>query len=647
MCGICGVAHFSDKPVARTALERSCVELRHRGPDHTDTWVDVEAGGAVGLGATRLAVIDPLPACNQPMHDPSGRFHLAFNGEIYNFREVRRELIDAGEKLTTDGDTEVVLTACARWDVDALARFNGMWAIAFYDSQTRTGFLSRDRFGIKPLFYRVAPDGLYFANELGALEALGAFDRSIDPQALTEHLQFGYIAQPKTIFKAVRRLEPGHCLRFHASGVEQPTRYYRLPTISADGDAPVSNRCHRPPDYGDTCVNLRRRLADAVVARRVSDVPIGAFLSGGLDSSIVVAHLAAASGRPAQTFSVGYADERKYDETAYARIVADAFGTEHHELIVTQQDALEAIPRILDHLGEPVGDSSIVPTSLVSQFARQHVTVALSGDGGDELFGGYWRYLGHDTLAAYQRIPGFVRRLLVEPALGAMSSSRSSALANRVRQFRKLIRTAAADHLVRHVAWSRILAPEVETLFLDHERAQQCDHRLAEIAQQLTAGLSDADELNRILAFDLQYQLPADMLQKVDLASMMHSLEIRVPFLDYRVVEFAAPLPGSFKIDRGLRKRILMDAYRGRLPDIVLDRSKQGFEVPIGEFLRGPLREMFSDTVTRDVVESFGLLSYDGVETILSEHLARRADHADLLFALLSLCWWQRRKSRF
>jgi asparagine synthase (glutamine-hydrolysing) len=464
---------------------------------------------------------------------------------------------------------------------------------------------------------------------------LGAFDRSVDPLALTEHLQFGYIAQPKTIYQAVRRLEPGCCLRFHAAGAEQPNRYYSLSTATRE--------LHDRQSYGDTCSLLRHTLADAVVARRVSDVPIGAFLSGGLDSSIVVTHLAAASGRPVQTFAVGYADQRKYDETAYARVVAKAFGTEHHELMVTQQDALDAIPRILDHLGEPVGDSSIIPTSLVSHFARQHVTVALSGDGGDELFGGYWRYLGHDSLAAYQRIPNLLRKQIVEPLLGTLGSSRSSTLANRVRQFRKLIRTAADDPFARHIAWSRILAPEAETLFKTRGQAQQCDRRLVQLAKELTAGLSEGDPLARILAFDLQYQLPADMLQKVDLASMMHSLEVRVPFLDHRVVALATSLPSDLKIDRGLRKRILTDAYRGRLPDLVLDRSKQGFEIPIGEFIRGPLREMFSDTVTRETVESFDLLSYPAVEKILNEHLTRQADHADLLFALLSLCWWRRK----
>ncbi|MFQ5589771.1 MAG: asparagine synthase (glutamine-hydrolyzing) [Phycisphaerae bacterium] len=637
MCGICGVVRLTGEPVAREALERACLKLRHRGPDHSGVWARGGRDHAVGLGATRLAVIDPTAASHQPMHDPTGRFHLVFNGEIYNFRSLRRDLVDTGEQFLTDGDTEVVLVACARWSVDALSRFNGMWALAFYDSLTHTGFLSRDRFGIKPLFYRATAHTLDFASELGALTALGATGGAVDTAALTEHLQFGYIAHPKTIYQGIRRLEPGHCLRFGEAGIEAPVKYYR-PTGDTYGDRQHS-------DYAGRCARLRRTVADAVAARKMSDVPMGAFLSGGLDSSIVTAHLVEASGYPVWTFSIGYADEKRYDETAFARVVAKALKTEHHELIVSQRDVVEEIPRILDHLDEPVGDSSIVPTSLISRFARQHVTVVLSGDGADELFGGYWRYLGHQSLAMYQSLPLIVRRWLVEPALRTVSRSGSSAPADRIRQFQKLARADSSDYFARHLAWSRILAPEAEGLFADAKRPHDYDMHLLTIARQLTAGMPETDPLNRILSFDLQYQLPADMLQKVDLAGMAHSLEVRVPFLDNRVVEFVAAAPGNLKIHGGLRKRLLIDTYRGCLPDLVLDRPKQGFEVPVGALLRGPLEPMFRDVVTRDVVESFGILRHEAVDCLYEEHCSGRADNAALLFALLSLCWWRRRES--
>jgi asparagine synthase (glutamine-hydrolysing) len=676
MCGICGIVRFDGGPVAAGAVERACATLRHRGPDHTGQWID--PGQGVAFGATRLKVLDPSAAADQPLHHGTGRFHLVYNGEIYNFRELRDELIAASERFVTDGDTEVVLAACVRWGVEGFQRFNGMWALAFYDSQERKGFLSRDRFGVKPLFYVADEKALRFASELGALTTIDGWDRSVNPHAVASHLQFGYIAHPDTIYQTARRLPPGHYLSFGPNGAQSPIRYYEphpnpqslnvrpetpspYPRTLPDAPALVASsdpRSARPTpqrgrgvlgctpsatDYGEACVRLRRRLADAVVCRRVSDVPIGAFLSGGLDSSIIVSHLAEAIGRPVCTFSVGYAGQKSYDETAYARIAANRFGTDHHELVLTEGDVLDAIPGILDHLSEPVGDSSIIPTALLSQFARRFVTVALSGDGGDELFGGYWRYLGHESLASYLRIPSLLRRLMIEPMLSGLAASKSSALGNRVRQFRKLLRAGSGDSLERHVAWSRILSPEAESMLLDRGQVVACDHRAVETARQMTAALNGNDPLNVILAFDLQHQLPADMLQKVDLASMMHSLEVRVPFLDPSVVELAMAMPGSFKIDRGRRKRILIDAYRGHLPDVVLDRPKQGFEVPIGEFFRGPLRDMFFDTVTPKAIESFGLLSYPAIETIYRDHATRRADHADLLFALLSLCWWRRR----
>ena len=430
MCGICGILRFDGGPAAVGAVERACATLRHRGPDHTGVWTSDAGQGGAALGATRLAVLDPRSDADQPFHR-GGRFHLVYNGELYNFRDIRRELMVAGESFVTDGDTEVVLAACARWGGDALRRFDGMWAIAFYDANERRGFLARDPFGIKPLLYATGAGQLAFASELRALACLGPWDRGIDPSALVQHLSFGYIAHPATIHRGARRLPPGHFLPFGPSGPGEPQRYDE-PRSAADPDT--------PRDYAESCSAIRGRIADAVARQRVSDVPIGAFLSGGLDSSIIVLHLAEATGRPIRTFSVGYADHQAYDERRFARLVASRFGTQHEEAVLTERDVLDAIPRILDHLGEPVGDSSIIPTALIAQVARRYVTVALSGDGGDELFGGYWRYLAHASLASYRRIPGPLRTRLIEPLLASMSASRSSSLGNRVRQFRKLLR---------------------------------------------------------------------------------------------------------------------------------------------------------------------------------------------------------------
>ena len=635
MCGVCGWVRFDGRPVASEPLTSACVAMRHRGPDDSGVWTSASSGSSgglsIGLGAVRLAILDPTPAGHQPMTDPTGRYALVYNGEVYNFREIRRTLAGEGHRFVTDCDTEVVLAACMHWGEDALSKLNGMWSLAFVDTSSGVGFLSRDRFGIKPLMYAKWGDSLAFASELRALSAFDGWDRSIDPDALAQHVQFGYIAHPATIHRGARRLPPGHLLRFTTDGVDEPRPYYSL--SSAAGRA-------TPPDAAEAPRVLRRLLSESVVRRRVSDVPIGAFLSGGLDSSIIVAHLAEASGRAIQTFAVGYADRGAYDETRYARLVAERFGTEHHELLLTDADVLDCIPTVLDHLGEPVGDSSIIPTALVSEFAAGRVTVALSGDGGDELFGGYWRYLGHDAWSAYHRLPGWLRRAIIDPGARMLASSKGGAIANRVRQFRKLTRTTADDPLHRHIAWSRILSPDAESLLSDSSTCAQIDAEMYDRAMGLSAGFPGDDPLARIMAFDLQYGLPADMLQKVDLASMMHSLEVRVPFLDPQLVAEVAGWPSSLKIRGGLRKRVLVDAYRGRLPDCVLDRAKMGFELPIGEYLRGPLDGMFRDVVTRQRIESVGLLSWAGVERVHADHLARRGEHADVLFSLLSLCWW-------
>jgi asparagine synthase (glutamine-hydrolysing) len=699
MCGICGVVQFAGAAVDPQRLRRACARMRHRGPDDWGIWIEGGAeegaqlaaarqagsadpggssgdgdarvhpggGGGVGLGAVRLAVLDPSPAGHQPMHR-AGVWHIAFNGEIYNFREIRHTLIQLGETFRTDTDTEVLLAACGRWGVDALARLNGMWAAAFFDSRTGRGFLARDRFGIKPVVYAADGRRLAFGSEVQVLAALAPeLTAEIDPTAVTQHLTFGYIAAPRTIHSAMRRLPPGHYLPFDREGVGEPTRYYdpiaaalEVPRSGTTGPAAEGRdsggrASGSQLSYGEACGAVRRAMGDAVTRRRVADVPLGALLSGGLDSSIVVAHLARATGRRIQTFCVGYPQDSGYDERAYARLVADRYDTEHHEILLTSADVFEAVPKVLDHLGEPVGDSSILPTSLVSQFARQRVTVALSGDGADELFAGYWRYLGHEARAMYRGLPGWLRRFVLEPLLGSGGQGKTSRWQDRRRQFRKLLRgTGETDSLAAHLAWSRILSPEMAGQLLDEEAVDALMVEVATTARDLTAGLdrtrgSDGEahpegpaaDLARILAFDLQYPLPSDMLHKVDQASMMHSLEVRVPMLDPAVVELAVRLPASFKLDRGVRKRLLLDAYRPLLPAEILERPKKGFEVPIGEFLRGPLREMFRDTVTPTALEAFEGVSFAGVEQLYDAHCRREAEHADVLFALLSLCWWR------
>lgn len=629
MCGIAGIIDFAGRPIDAELSARACATMRHRGPDDDGVWTDARPNVSAMFASTRLAVIDPTPAGHQPMLREGGRFAIVMNGTIYNYRDLRDELAAEGEVFTSRCDTEVALAACARWGADALKRFNGMWALAFYDSQRRTGFLARDRFGIKPLFWTHHARRLAFASEMRTLNVLGDWPRDLDQAALMHYMRFGYFVHPQTIHTGVHRLPPATFMSFGPTAVEPPSRYYTLPGQRAGAATPD------PVEAGE---RIRRAVFESVARRRVADVPTGAFLSGGLDSSIVVAHLAELSGDPVRTFSIGWADESAYDETRYARLVAERFGTEHHELKCQSADILAILPGVLDHLGEPFFDSSILPTAIVSAFARRHVTVCLSGDGGDELFGGYWRYLAHGMYDKYQALPHLLRSSLIEPILGKAATSKSSFFQNRIRQFRKLLRPTGRDAVGRHIAWSEILAPEARDVLSRHDTQDP----VAERFSHDTAMCDGDDALNRIFAFDMQNSLPCDMLHKVDVASMYHSLEVRVPFLDPDIVAAAMALPSRLKIDRGRGKAILKDAYRGVLPDEILSRDKKGFEVPIGEFLRCELREMFLDTVTKPMIESFGLLSYDAIRRVYDDHCARRGEHADLLFALLSLCWWRR-----
>jgi len=635
MCGIAGIIDRAGGPIDPAVLGAACDSMSHRGPDDRGTWVGPAASACVGLAAVRLAVQDPTPAGHQPMDRGAGRFRLVFNGEVYNFRELARELGGLGERFVSHGDTEVVLAACARWGPDALRRFNGMWALAFVDTQSGTGFLARDRFGIKPLVYSdgAADRRCCFASEMGTLRGLIDRPGQIDPTALLHYLRFGFIADPASIYTDAQRLPPGCFVPFGLRGLGPVTRYY---------DPPTTPQFDAAEDYSSACARVRELVFGAVAARRVADVPIGAFLSGGLDSSIVVAHLAACSTHPVRTFSIGYADHQTYDETDYARLVARRFATDHHEIKLTDDQIAAALLPVVDHLGEPFADSSILPTALVSQFARRQVTVVLSGDGGDELFGGYWRYLGHDSASTYYRLPDWLRHRVIEPVLARSRSSKATGWRNRVRQFRKLLRGGSGDPWQRHLAWSGILSPEAEQV-LGPVARRMLDQGDPVLARMRATEPGRDDPLNRILAFDLQYSLPADMLHKVDLASMRHALEVRVPLLDVALVDAVLPLPARFKVHRGLGKRLLIDAHRGIVPEEILQRRKMGFEVPTGEFLRGRWAELFRDTVTRDAVESFGLIDFAGVERVYADHCAQRSEHADLLFALLVLCRWRSR----
>ncbi len=626
MCGIAGVVDFKGRDADPARMDRAVAALAHRGPDDRGTWHSA-GPPAVMLGNTRLAVIDPRPEGRMPLVAADGRSVITYNGEIYNHAELRAELSGCGVTLRTRTDTEVILAGFIHWGPAVFDRLEGMWACCIYDLARRRGVLCRDRFGIKPLLYCDFDGTLAFGSELRAVQILSDAPRDLDPPAVAHFMRFGYAPPASTPLCHVCALPPAHFVDFDAAGATGPRRYYDLAEHAlATADAAPEHR-------------VRAAVRSGVTRRTLADVPLGAFLSGGIDSSIVTCELSAVH-RGVNTFAVGYRDEPRYDETRYAEAVAEACGTTHHTYRAGLDDVLNALPVVLDHISEPLADASLIPTWLVSQHARSRVTVALSGDGADELFGGYQRYRGHRALRHVPRwARGAVKQLLARHAPG----SKSGAVQDRLRQLKKLLRTTASDPFVRHRMWSRILSPEAEAL-LDPGGVWTAERPASEVVR---ATVGDAlwdrwhdDPLNVILIFDLLYQLPADMLRKVDNASMACGLEVRVPFLDRDIVELAVGLPSAVKMAGGRGKALLIDAYADRLPAEILRRRKMGFELPIGELLRGPLRDMFHDTVNRETVESLPGIDYAGVMTMYDAHCARKDDYADALFGVLVLCRW-------
>ena len=465
------------------------------------------------------------------------------------------------------------------------------------------------------------------------LSQVPGLDFGIDPEAVSIYLQMGFIPHPQTIYRGIRKLAPGCRLDFDAGGPSEPTRFYFL--------------SDKPPvamDYADACEQMRDAIMSTVDRQRVADVPLGAFLSGGLDSSIVVACLAARGGCAVQTFSIGYADHPRYDETGYARLVAERFGTDHRAFSLTFKDIVATVEPMIDHLGEPFADSSLLPTSLVSRYTRDHVTVALSGDGGDELFGGYWRYLGHHYLERYRRLPGLVRRGMIEPLTRLAPSARTTRWLDRLRQLRKLLRGDFDDPMERHLAWARIVEQKTARALIGADRADATAEAMGKCYRQAASAWravnASDDRLDEILLAELAISLPSDMLHKVDLASMFHGLEVRVPLLATNVVNLAASLPTEYKLAGTMTKRVLRDAFRDVLPAEVLERRKMGFEVPVGEFLRCELREMYGDVVTAGTLETFGI-DATVADRLYEDHCRRRGDYTELLWSLLVLCKWK------
>ena len=616
---MCGIAGFADSAAAGgpnefNLVHRMCEVIRHRGPD--DEGIHVAPG--VGLGMRRLSIID-LAGGRQPIHNETGTVWVVFNGEIYNYRELRAELEALGHQFYTSSDTETIVHAYEQWGEDAFRRLRGMFGIALWDQSTRTLLLARDRAGQKPLHYAERRGRFYFGSEIKSLLVAGAVEPALNLEALDHYLAFLYTPRDASIFEGVRKLPPGHYLRWR-DGRAEVHRYWQ---ISAD-------ETFRGSD-ADAVQALGGVLQDAVRSHMVSDVPLGAFLSGGVDSSAVVGMMARASSRPVQTFSIGF-DDPEFDELEYARIVAQHFGTDHHEFVV-RPDGLSILDDLIGHFDEPFADSSAIPTWYVSEIARRHVTVVLSGDGGDELFGGYDRYLPHPRVSQFDRLP--------LPGLRAAASLAWPLLPHGAKG-KNFLRHVAHDDAGRYLdSIAQFHADERAALYSGDIRSRLQRDAEAALARHFDRfGALPHD--SRMMRFDFETYLPEDVLTKVDRMSMAHSIESRVPLLDNDVIDFAATLPANLKIRDGRRKHILKETLRTLLPDTILERRKQGFGIPLGTWFRGGLTDLFSDVLDSPRTKQRGYFEPAFISRLLREHLSGQRDHTLRLWQLLVFELWHR-----
>jgi asparagine synthase (glutamine-hydrolysing) len=643
MCGLAGMIDWRAQTGAdrlRAIGEAMNCALSHRGPDSGAVWVEAESGAA--MAHRRLAIIDLSAGGVQPRLSQDGRYVIMLNGEIYNYRDIRRDLAAAGRHMQSESDTEVLVEACALWGVQsACERTIGMFAFSLWDRHSRTLWLVRDRLGIKPMYYAATADRVLFASQLKAFRHADNWSPSIDADAVLEYLRLGYVAQPRSIYREAAKLPPGHILTLRAGEAPRLTCFWDAREVARSGVA----RTHTPVDDQEAIERLDALLRDSVRLRMIADVPLGAFLSGGIDSSTVVALMQAQSNRPAKTFSIGFR-ETGYDEAMHARRVAEHLGTEHTELYVEPSHALDVIPQLPEWFDEPFADSSQIPTYLVSEMTRRHVTVALSGDGGDELFAGYDRYFWAERLTLIlHNIPQPVRRVS-QAALRALSpaswnrlfgvvppSWRPALPGDRMHRLATVLDHIEPDAIYRRLVslWER---PRDIAIAGSEPPGPLWDRTIAQ---------DFPDRLSRMQFLDLVTYLPDDILAKVDRATMAVGLEGRVPLIDHRVVALAWSMPPSLKVRNGKGKWLLRQVLDRYVPAALVDRPKMGFGVPIGAWMRGPLRDWTETLLSPSRLAAGGLLRPEPVRQAWREHLDGTRNWQYPLWTVLMLQAWQER----
>lgn len=622
MCGITGKLNFApDAPVDVRLIERMNHVLTHRGPDDSGTW----SSGACGLGQRRLAIVDLSPNGHQPMCNEDGNVWITFNGEIYNHQTLRSQLEKKGHRYRSQTDTETIIHLYEEYGRDCVQHLRGMFAFAIWDDRKRCLLLARDRFGQKPLIYAPTQSGITFASEIKAILQDKSVETVVNETALDQYLRFGYVPSPYTLLQGIYKLPPAHTLYW-----EQGQTHNQLNTERYWG-------LHYAPKVAlsidEAAEATLAQLREATRLRLMSDVPLGAFLSGGIDSSAVVALMAEEMSKPVRTFSIGF-DDASFDETSYAKRVAKQYQTEHSEFIVNA-DALSILPQMVWAYGEPFADSSALPTFYLAQMTSQHVTVALSGDGGDELFAGYERYVAHRLSSRYAQIPHWIRSGLLQQL--AQRLPEPNGRKNPVRRVKNFMQAQALPAHERYLRWLTLIdQPTRETLYTEAFTSRNPDFRANGRTPQLIENVDQA------MASDIDSYLPDDLLVKVDIATMWHSLEARSPFLDHHVAEFAASLPESFKLRRNHGKFILKQALKNHLPPSILYRQKAGFAVPIGRWFREDLKETAFNVLLDQHTISRNIFQSDAVEKMLREHQSSAINHRYRIWTLLMLELWLR-----
>ncbi len=621
MCGIAGIAAFRGaRGPLRELIHAMCETIVHRGPD--DEGLHVEGG--VGLGMRRLSIID-LGGGRQPIWNEDRTVLTVFNGEIYNYRELRKDLEARGHRFATRSDTEVIVHAYEEYGADFPVHLNGMFAIALHDTVRHRLVLARDHIGIKPLYYSFTGDRIVFGSEIKVLLASGLVERELDIDALGQFLSWEYVPGAQTLLAGVKRLEPGCLLDIDLrSPVSTPRRYWDIPVIE---DTVTRS-------FDDWADEVDARLRESVQRQLVADVPLGAFLSGGVDSSLVVAAM-----RRAETFSIAFGDA-SYDEAPYARAVAQHLGVDHVSEAISA-DVVGLFDRLMYLLDDPIGDFSIFPTFLVSQVARKRVTVALSGDGGDELFGGYETYLAEERARQYARMPALLRDKVIEPCIQALRPrAAKKGLVNKAKRFVEGFQNPEALH---HARWRLFLTEEKRAELFTPEASRAMPTPVAHHITELFRAAGEREPINRGLYVDVKSYLCDNILTKVDRMSMGVSLEARVPYLDRELVELAFSVPGPLKISRG-RTKVLLKAIAARhVPAHCVYRPKEGFSIPIKNWLGTRFRDLLGSLLSRERSERAGLFSWPTIERLKAEHLDGRANHSHILWSLMVYEAWRER----